>query len=97
MFVDLRRQQHKTQLNRSGGGGSRRRAFLDRQMLLIMISSTALFFITQIPLSLFYILMTYVLRSRLSLEQLIQFNNFATLVASIDHAVRRMEKDLRSW
>ncbi|CAF0881386.1 unnamed protein product [Adineta ricciae] len=87
MFVELRRQQQqKTQLRRGGGGGAGRRVFLDRQMLLIMISSIVLFFITQIPLSLFYILMTYVLRSRLTLEQLLQFNNFAILIASIDYA-----------
>ncbi|CAF1668567.1 unnamed protein product [Adineta ricciae] len=30
--------------------------------------------------------MTYVLRSRLTLEQLFQFNNFAILIASIDYA-----------
>ncbi|CAF0920626.1 unnamed protein product [Adineta ricciae] len=81
LFVELRRQQQqKSQMKRG------RRVFLDRQILLIMISSIFLFFITQIPLSLFYILMTYTLRSKLTIEQLIQFNNFTVLVASINYA-----------
>ncbi|CAF0920528.1 unnamed protein product [Adineta ricciae] len=81
LFVELRRQQQqKSQMKRG------RRIFIDRQILLIMISSIFLFFITQIPLSLFYILMTYILRSKLTLEQLVQFNNFAVLVASINYA-----------
>ncbi|CAM4973885.1 unnamed protein product [Rotaria socialis] len=80
IFIGLRGQQ-KRQLKQG-----RCRTFLDRQMLIIMLTSIVLFFITQIPLSLFSILMIYVLRNELALQQLLQLNTITTFVASINYA-----------
>ncbi|UJR07116.1 hypothetical protein I4U23_011404 [Adineta vaga] len=81
IYIKLRCQQQTLQSTR------KRRIFIERQIFIIMISSIILFFFTQIPLSLFYILMTYVLRSKLTVQQLFQFNSIAILIASINYAV----------
>ncbi|CAF0917633.1 unnamed protein product [Adineta steineri] len=81
IFIRLRRQQQQQQRLKQG-----RRAFLDRQMLIIMLTSIFLFFITQIPLSLFNILMIYVLRPRLSLQQQLEFNTISIFLASINYS-----------
>ncbi|CAF4254849.1 unnamed protein product [Rotaria sp. Silwood2] len=82
IFLELRRQQQKKHQLKQG----HRRTFLDRQILIIMLTSIFLFFVTQIPLSLFYILMSSVLRNELGLEQLLQLNTIVTFVASINYA-----------
>ncbi|CAF1395764.1 unnamed protein product [Rotaria sp. Silwood1] len=83
MFIGLHHQQQKKQQLKQG----RRRTFLDRQMLIIMLTSIFLFFITQIPLSLFTLLIFSVLRNELGLQQLLQLNTIVTFVASINYAV----------
>ena len=82
IFIGLRRQQ-KQQLQVKSG----RRTFIDRQMLIIMLASIILFFVTQTPYSLFNILMIYVLRPRLSLQQQLEFNTISIFVASINFSV----------
>ncbi|UJR21507.1 hypothetical protein I4U23_024593 [Adineta vaga] len=81
IFRRLRLQQ-KRKLN----GPHRRRAFLDRQILIIMLTSIFLFFATQIPLSLFNILLSPVLRFRLSMTQALEITSICTFIASINFA-----------
>lgn len=83
MFIRLRRQQRqKRRLTQHG-----RRSFVDRQMLIIMLTSIFLFFSTQIPLSLFNILLSPVLRTRLTMTQAIELSSVLTFIASINFAV----------
>ncbi|CAF3797678.1 unnamed protein product [Rotaria sp. Silwood1] len=82
IFIELRRQQkQKRQLTQS-----RRRTFLDGQMLIIMLTSIFLFFATQIPLSLFSVLIFSVLRFLFPIQQILQLNTIVTFVASINYA-----------
>ena len=81
MFIGLRHQQ-KRQLKQN-----QRRTFLDRQILIIMLTSILLFFVTQIPFSLFNILAVSVLLSKLSLEQATQLNTIVIFIASINYTV----------
>lgn len=83
MFIVLRRQQRQKRQLKQG----QRHAFLDRQMLMIMLASIFLFFVTQIPLSLFHLLMIYVLRPRLSLQQQLILNTTAIFISSINYSV----------
>ncbi|CAF4632043.1 unnamed protein product, partial [Rotaria sp. Silwood2] len=82
IFIGLHRQQQQKRQLKPG----RRRNFLDRQMLIIMLTSIFLFFVTQIPLGLFHILMIYVLRPRLSLQQQLDLNTISIFVASINYS-----------
>jgi hypothetical protein len=84
MFLRLRAQQQQRQRLNQG----RCRAFVDRQMLIIMLISIFLFFSTQIPQSLFNILLPSVLQSRLSQTQALQLTSISNFVASINYAVR---------
>jgi hypothetical protein len=84
IFLRLRAQQQQRQRLNQG----LRRAFVDRQMLIIMLTSIFLFFSTQIPLSLFNILLPSVLQSRLSQTQALQLTSILNFVASINYAVR---------
>jgi hypothetical protein len=87
MFMRLRAQQNQTQkLDR--GPNRRRRAFLDRQMLIIMLTSIFLFFFTQIPLSLFNILLSPVLQNKLSMTQALELTSILDFISSINFAVR---------
>ncbi|UJR18866.1 hypothetical protein I4U23_021994 [Adineta vaga] len=82
MFIRLRLQEkRRQQLNRG-----RRRAFVDRQMLIIMLTSIFFFFSTQIPLSLFNILLTPILRFQLSMTQVVQMTSILTFVSSGNYA-----------
>ncbi len=83
IFRLLRAQQKRQERLNQG----RRRAFLDRQMLIIMLTSIFLFFSTQIPQSLFNILLSPVLNSRLTMTQALQLASILSFVASIDYAV----------
>ncbi len=83
MFIRLRAQQKQKQRLNQG----RRRSFVDRQMLIIMLTSIFLFFSTQIPQSLFNILLSPVLNSRLTQTQALQLASILSFVASIDYAV----------
>ena len=87
MFMRLRAQQNQRQrLDR--GPNRRRRAFLDRQMLIIMLTSIFLFFFTQIPLSLFNILLSPVLQNKLSMTQALELTSIFDFISSINFAVR---------
>jgi hypothetical protein len=86
IFIRLRSQQQKKQKLKQSGG--RRRAFLDRQMLIIMLTSIFLFFSTQIPLSLFNILLSPVLQSQLTMTQALDLTAIFNFIASINFAVR---------
>ncbi|CAF1452292.1 unnamed protein product [Adineta steineri] len=79
MFRRLLLRQ-KQKLNR----GNRRRTFVDRQMLIIMLASILLFFTTQIPLSLFNILLSPVLQSRLTQTQALELTSILNFIASIN-------------
>ncbi|CAF3137385.1 unnamed protein product [Rotaria sp. Silwood2] len=84
MFIHLRAQQRQS-LNQN-----RRRAFIDRQILAIMSTSIFLFFSTQIPISVFHILLVPVLRPTLSGTYILQLTTIFNFVASINYAVRRI-------
>ncbi len=85
MFRRLRLQQkQKRNLNQG-----RRRNFLDRQMLIIMLTSIFLFFSTQIPLSLFNILLSPVLQYQLTMTQAFDLTAIFNFIASINFAVRK--------
>ncbi len=86
MFIDLRAQQKRKQRLNQG----RRRSFVDRQMLIIMLTSIFLFFSTQIPLSLFNILLSPVLQALLSMTQAFDLTAILNFVASINYAVRKL-------
>jgi hypothetical protein len=86
MFIDLRAQQKRKQRLNQG----RRRSFVDRQMLIIMLTSIFLFFSTQIPLSLFNILLSPVLQAQLSITQAFNLTAILNFVASINYAVRKL-------
>lgn len=88
MFIRLRRQQRQRQRLNQG----RRRAFVDRQMLIIMLTSIFLFFSTQIPLSLFNILLSPFLQYRLNMTQALDLATVFTFIASINYAVRDLSK-----
>ena len=88
MFTRLRRQQRQRQRLNQG----RRRAFVDRQMLIIMLTSIFLFFLTQIPLSLFNILLSPFLQSRLTMTQALDMTSILNFIASINYAVRYLSK-----
>ncbi len=83
IFLLLRAQEKQRQRLNQG----RRRAFVDRQILIIMLTSIFLFFSTQIPQSLFNILLSPVLNSRLTMTQALQLASILSFVASIDYAV----------
>jgi hypothetical protein len=83
MFLRLRLQQKRKERLNQG----RRRAFVDRQMLIIMLTSIFLFFSTQIPLSLFNILLSPVLQSRLTMTQALELQSIFNYIASINFAV----------
>ncbi len=83
MFIRVRGQRQ--QLNQG-----RRHAFVDRQMLIIMLTSIFLFFATQIPLSLFNILLSPILQSRLSMTQALDLTSIFNFIASINYAVRKL-------
>ncbi len=83
IFLLLRAQQKQRQRLNQG----RHRAFVDRQMLIIMLTSISLFFSTQIPQSLFNILLPPVLASRLTLVQGLQLGTILSFVTAIDYAV----------
>jgi hypothetical protein len=85
MFRRLRLQQKQKQNLNQG----RRRTFIDRQMLIIMLTSIFLFFSTQIPLSLFNILLSPVLNSRLTMTQALDLTTIFNFIASINFAVRK--------
>jgi hypothetical protein len=85
MFIRLKAQQRQRQRLNQG----RRRTLVDRQMLIIMLTSIFLFFLTQIPLGLFNILLSPVLRTRLSLIQALNLTAIFDFVASINYAVRK--------
>lgn len=84
MFLRLRAQQQQRQRLNQG----RRRAFVDRQMLIIMLTSISLFFSTQMPQSLFNILLSPVLMARLTMSQALELASILNFIASIDFAVR---------
>ncbi len=86
MFIRLRAQQNQRQRLNQG----RRRAFVDRQMLIIMLTSIFLFFSTQIPLSLFNILLSPVLQFRLNMTQALELASIFKFIASINYAVRKL-------
>ncbi len=86
MFIRLRAQQNQRQRLNQG----RRRAFVDRQMLIIMLTSIFLFFSTQIPLSLFNILLSPVLIFRLNMTQALELVSILNFIASINYAVRKL-------
>jgi hypothetical protein len=86
MFIRLRAQQKQRQKLNQG----RRRAFVDRQLLIIMLTSIFLFFSTQIPLSLFNILLSPVLQNRFSMAQALDITAILDYVVSIDYAVRNL-------
>jgi len=86
MFIRVRAQQrHRQQLNQG-----RRHTFVDRQMLIIMLTSIFLFFATQIPLSLFNILLSPILQSQLSMTQALDLTSIFNFIASINYAVRNL-------
>jgi len=86
MFIRLRRQQkQKQRLNQS-----RHRSFIDRQVLIIMLTSIFLFFSTQIPLSLFNILLSPVLQFRLSMTQALNLTSIFDYISSINYSVRKL-------
>jgi hypothetical protein len=86
MFIRLRAQQNQRQrLNQN-----RRRAFVDRQMLIIMLTSIFLFLSTQIPLSLFNILLSPVLQHQLTLTQALDLTSIFDFISSINYAVRHV-------
>jgi hypothetical protein len=87
MFRCLRAQQKRKQNLNQG----RRRAFVDRQMLIIMLTSIFLFFSTQIPLSLFNILLSPVLESQLTMTRALELTSVFYFIASINFAVRYVE------
>ncbi|CAF1307895.1 unnamed protein product [Adineta steineri] len=82
MFIRLRLQEKRRQRLNQG----RHRAFIDRQMLIIMLTSIFLFFSTQIPFTLFNILLTPILRFQLSLTQVVQMTSIFNFVAAINYA-----------
>lgn len=84
MFLRLRSQQQQRQRLNQG----RRRTFVDRQMLIIMLTSICLFFSTQMPQSLFNILLSPVLMARLTMSQALELASILSFLASIDFAVR---------
>jgi hypothetical protein len=87
MFIRVRAQQRqRQQLNQ----GRRRHTFVDRQMLIIMLTSIFLFFATQIPLSLFNILLSPILQSQLSMTQALDLTSIFNFIASINYAVRNL-------
>jgi hypothetical protein len=86
MFIRLRAQQKQKQRLNQG----RRRSFVDRQMLIIMLTSIFLFFSTQIPLSLFNILLSPVLQNRLSMTQAFDLTSIFDYISSINYAVRKL-------
>lgn len=57
-------------------------------MLIIMLTSIFLFFSTQIPLSLFNILLSPFLQSRLTMTQALELTSIVDFIASINFAVR---------
>jgi len=86
MFRRLRLQQRQKQkLNQNQ---NRRRAFVDRQMLIIMLASISLFFCTQIPLGLFNILLSPVLRYQLTQTVALELTTLFNFIASINYSVR---------
>ena len=85
IFLRLRQQQkQKRRLNQG-----RRERFVDRQMLVIMLTSIFIFFSNQIPLSLFNILISPVLRLKLTITQAYELESIVRLVASITYTVRK--------
>jgi TRAP-type C4-dicarboxylate transport system permease large subunit len=65
----------------------RRRTQLDNQILLIMLATIIMFVATNLPLGLFNILMTPVLRQFMNQIQLLQLSSIFTFIASINYAL----------
>jgi hypothetical protein len=86
--IDIYRRLRLQQKRKQNLNQGRHRAFLDRQMLIIMLTSIFLFFSTQIPLSLFNILLSPVIQSRLTMTQALELTSIFNLIASINFAVR---------
>ena len=85
IFLRLRQQQkQKRRLNQG-----RRERFVDRQMLIIMLTSIFLFFSTQIPLGLFNILLSPVLRLKLTMTQALELQSILNFISSINYAVSK--------
>ncbi|CAF2868082.1 unnamed protein product [Rotaria sp. Silwood2] len=66
---------------------ARRRVQLDNQMLLIMLATIALFVATTLPLGLFNILLTPVLRGPMKQTQLLQLSSIVVFIAAINHTL----------
>jgi hypothetical protein len=64
-----------------------RRTQLDNQMLLIMLATITLFVATTLPLGLFNILLTPVLRGPLNQTQLLQLSSIVTFIAAINYTL----------
>lgn len=66
---------------------ARRRSQLDNQMILIMLATIALFVTTTLPLGLFNILLSPVLRRSLSQTQALQFSSIVTFIVAINYTL----------
>jgi hypothetical protein len=65
----------------------RRRTQLDHQMLLIMLATIIMFITTNLPLGLFNILLTPVLRQFMNQIQLLELSSIFTFIATINYAL----------
>ncbi|UJR23971.1 hypothetical protein I4U23_026938 [Adineta vaga] len=65
----------------------RHRAQLDNQMLLIMLATIVLFVATVLPLGLFNILLTPVLRGPMTQIQLLELSSILTLISTINYSL----------
>ncbi|CAF1091633.1 unnamed protein product [Rotaria sp. Silwood1] len=81
-FRRLARQTTIQNTNRA-----RRRVQLDNQMLLIMLATIVLFVATTLPLGLFNILLTPVLRGPMNQIQLLQLSSIVMFIAAINHTL----------
>jgi hypothetical protein len=86
MFIRLRRQQKQKQRLIIGHP----QFFVSQQMLIIMLTSIFLFFSTQIPLSLFNILLPSVIETRLSENEALDLTDIFNYIASINYSVRKL-------
>jgi hypothetical protein len=65
----------------------RRRTQLDNQILLIMLATITLFVATTLPLGLFNILLTPVLRGPMNQIQLLELSSILTFIAAINYTL----------
>ena len=88
--VDMFRRLLIQQKQRQRLNQNRRNAFVDRQMLTIMLTSILLFFATQIPFSLFNILLSPVIRFRLTMTQALELTSSLSYISAINYAVAHL-------